>query len=84
MPWKPELQPESGAPRERLAAWVTSKENKAFARSMVNRMWALLFNRPLISPVDDIPLEGPFPAGMEVLKDAPDLGMFFPVPPAAD
>ena len=67
VPWKPELQPESGAPRERLAAWVTSKENKAFARSMVNRMWALLFNRPLISPVDDIPLEGPFPAGMEVL-----------------
>lgn len=69
VPWKPELQPESGAPRERLAAWVTSKENKAFARSMVNRMWALLFNRPLVSPVDDIPLEGPFPAGMEVLAE---------------
>ena len=69
VPWKPELLPKSGLARERLAAWVTAKENKAFARSMVNRMWALMFNRPLISPVDDIPLEGPFPAGLEVLAD---------------
>jgi hypothetical protein len=32
-------------------------------------MWALLFNRPLIAPVDDIPLDGPFPAGTELLAD---------------
>lgn len=69
VPWKPELLPEKGTPRDRLAKWVTAKENKPFARTIVNRMWALLFNRPLISPVDDIPLEGPFPPGMEALAD---------------
>ncbi len=69
VPWKPELLPAQGNPRTKLAAWVTAKENKAFARAMVNRMWALLFNRALIAPVDDIPLEGPFPAGMELLAD---------------
>lgn len=69
VPWKPELLPAQGTPRAKLAAWVTAKENKAFARTLVNRMWALLFNRPLIAPVDDIPLDGPFPAGMELLAD---------------
>ncbi|OYW19433.1 MAG: hypothetical protein B7Z55_08835, partial [Planctomycetales bacterium 12-60-4] len=69
VPWKPELLPDKGTPRARLAAWVTAKENKAFARAMVNRMWALLFNRPLITPVDEIPLEGPFPPGMEPLAE---------------
>ncbi|MBL9177573.1 MAG: DUF1553 domain-containing protein [Verrucomicrobiaceae bacterium] len=69
VPWKPELLPEKGTPRDRLAKWVTAKGNKPFARTIVNRMWALLFNRPLISPVDDIPLEGPFPPGLELLAD---------------
>ncbi len=69
VPWKPELLPAKGTPREKLATWVTAKENKAFARTIVNRMWALLFNRPLVSPVDEIPLEGPFPPGMELLAD---------------
>lgn len=69
VPWKPELLPAKGSPRTKLAAWVTAKENKAFARAIVNRMWALLFNRPLIAPVDEIPLDGPFPVGMELLAD---------------
>ncbi len=69
VPWKPELLPARGEPRAKLAAWVTAKQNKAFARTIVNRMWALLFNRPLVSPVDEIPLEGPFPPGMELLAD---------------
>lgn len=69
VPWKPELMPEKGPPRSRLADWITAKENKTFARTLVNRFWALLFNRPLISPVDDIPLEGPFPPGMELLAE---------------
>jgi hypothetical protein len=69
VPWKPELLPAKGTPRTKLAAWVTAKENKPFARAIVNRMWALLFNRPLIAPVDEIPLDGPFPPGMELLAD---------------
>lgn len=69
VPWKPELLPEKGTPRDRFAHWVTAKDNRPFARTLVNRIWALLFNRPLMSPVDDIPLEGPFPPGMEALAD---------------
>lgn len=69
VPWRPELLPQKGTPRERLARWVTAKENRPFARTLVNRMWALLLNRPLVTPVDDIPLTGPFPPGMEALAD---------------
>lgn len=69
VPWKPELMPEKGPPRSRLADWITAKENKTFARTLVNRFWALLFNKPLVTPVDDIPLEGPFPPGMELLAE---------------
>ncbi len=66
-PWNPELMPEKGTSRERLAKWVTAPGNRPFARAMVNRVWALMFNRPLIAPVDDIPLHGPFPPGLEIL-----------------
>ncbi|MBE7497366.1 MAG: DUF1549 domain-containing protein [Verrucomicrobiaceae bacterium] len=69
VPWKTELLPEKGGPRARLARWVTAPENRAFARATVNRLWALLFNRPLVSPVDDLPLAGPFPPGLERLAD---------------
>ena len=68
-PFQPELMPATGDLRERLAAWITHPENRSFARTAVNRVWALLFNRPLIEPVDDIPLHGPFPPGMEPLAD---------------
>lgn len=65
VPYRPDLLPESGTRRSRLARWITHEENDAFARATVNRTWALLTGRPLVDPVDDIPLEGPFPAGME-------------------
>jgi len=69
VPFAEDLYPakSEGTPRERLAAWVTHPENTAFARATVNRIWALMFNRPLIEAVDDLPLDGPFPAGMEIL-----------------
>ena len=67
VPFSPELIPDKGSRRERLAHWVTDPHNVAFARATVNRTWAILFGRPLIDPVDDIPLDGPFPAGMEEL-----------------
>ena len=69
VPWQPELLPAKGSPRERLARWVTSRENKPFARAFVNRMWALMFNLPLVLPVDEIPLHGPFPPGLEILAE---------------
>ena len=69
VPFEPALLPASGSPRARLAAWVTHPENRAFARTTVNRVWALLFDRPLEEPIDDIPLQGPYPAGLELLAD---------------
>lgn len=67
VPYLPELSSDSGSRREQLARWVTHPENAAFARVTVNRTWAILFGRPLAEPVDDIPLDGPFPAGLEEL-----------------
>ena len=73
VPFSAELLPEEGHPRRRLADWVTHKENRAFARATVNRVWALMFGRPLVAPVDQIPLqataENPFPPGLETLAD---------------
>lgn len=53
--------------RQQLAEWVTHRDNLAFSRATVNRFWAILFGRPLVDPVDDIPLEGPYPPGFELL-----------------
>ncbi len=69
VPFNAELLPEEGPLRERLATWVTHPENRPFARATVNRMWALMFNKPLVHPVDEVPLEGPWPAAMELLAD---------------
>ncbi len=69
VPFNQDLLPPDGKLRERLAGWVTHPENRAFARATVNRVWALLFNRPLVHPIDEVPLEGPWPACMEILAD---------------
>ncbi len=46
---------------------MTHPQNEAFGRALVNRIWALMCGRPLISPVDDLPLQGPYPPGLELL-----------------
>ncbi|MFT7643039.1 MAG: hypothetical protein ACI9G1_004802 [Pirellulaceae bacterium] len=69
VPFSPELLPEDGNRRQRLAKWVTHRDNKPFARAAVNRIWALMFGRPLVDPVDDIPLNEDFPPGLETLAD---------------
>jgi len=68
-PFAPELMPEQGPIRQRLAQWITHPENPAFARATVNRMWALMFGRGLVEPVDDIPLDGPHPPALQLLAD---------------
>jgi len=50
--------------RERLAEWMTRKDNPFLARAAVNRFWSHLFGRGIIDPVDDIrssnpPVNGP-------------------------
>jgi hypothetical protein len=58
-----------GSRRSQLAKWVTHPKNKAFARATVNRVWALLIGKPLVTPIDDIPLAGPYPPGLQLLAD---------------
>lgn len=67
VPFAQEMLGGNGARRERLANWITHPDNDAFARAITNRIWALLFGRPLVEPVDNLPLEGPFPPGLELL-----------------
>ena len=69
VPFSENLVPKDGTLRERLAGWITHPDNHAFARTTVNRLWALMFNKPMLTPIDDIPLEGPYPPGLEILSD---------------
>ncbi|MEZ6109301.1 MAG: DUF1553 domain-containing protein [Pirellulaceae bacterium] len=67
VPYRSDLLPHSSDPRHDLALWVTHPENRPFARAQVNRVWALMCGRPLVEPIDDLPLHGPFPPGLELL-----------------
>lgn len=75
VPFRDDLLPEDEGPqRKRLAAWLTHPENAPFARATVNRMWAVMTGRPLVAPVDDIPVSGSFaegtlPPGLELLAE---------------
>ncbi len=68
-PFLGELLVDRGNRRQQLAHWVTHPANKPFARSIVNRVWALLFGRPLVEPIDDIPLYGQLPPALDVLAE---------------
>ncbi|MGL6095703.1 MAG: DUF1549 domain-containing protein, partial [Fimbriiglobus sp.] len=52
VPFLPELLPAEGTRRQRLAAWVTDPRNRFFARAAVNRVWAVMFGRPLLKRVE--------------------------------
>ena len=69
VPFSTELMKEDGSRREQLARWVTHPKNKPFARATVNRIWALLLGKPLVEPIDDIPLVGKYPPGFQLLAD---------------
>ena len=69
VPFRSDLVDSSLPTRQQLAKWVTHPENRSFGRAAVNRFWAIMTGRPLITPVDDIPLGGPFPPALEVLTD---------------
>lgn len=54
--------------RMRLAAWLTSSNNEYFAKAAVNRVWAVLFGRGLVQPVDDLGDHNP-PSHPELLNE---------------
>lgn len=45
--------------RRQLAIWLVSRDNPYFARVAVNRVWALLFGRGLVHPVDEFGPQNP-------------------------
>jgi len=68
------LETSGGTLRSRLANWVTHPENEPFARAIVNRVWAVMTGRPLVQPVDSIPVEegeffGKYPPGLQRLAE---------------
>ncbi len=69
VPFNPELMPDHGSRRQRLAGWVTHPKNPYFARASVNRVWALLFGRPLVEPVDNLQSDGPVHPALQVLAE---------------
>ncbi|MEQ1633591.1 MAG: DUF1553 domain-containing protein, partial [Planctomycetota bacterium] len=54
--------------REVLAAWVTAGDNPMFARNVANRLWARMFGRGLVDPVDDVRIGNP-PSHPELLDE---------------
>src|SRR5262245_51125927 len=56
-------------PPRALAAWVTHPKNPYFARAAVNRVWAVMFGRPLVSPIDNLEPDGPVPLALQVLAE---------------
>jgi len=57
---------EGATRRQQLAAWITSPDNRYFARSYVNRIWGYLLGVGLIDPLDDIRAGNP-PTNPELL-----------------
>jgi len=57
--------------REQFAAWLTSHDNRQFARTIANRLWRKLMGVGLVEPVDDFREENApsYPALLEHLTD---------------
>lgn len=69
VPYRTDLLPMEGTLRSRLADWLTHQDNKQFSRAIVNKVWAVMFGKGLVDPVDDMRLHGPFPPGLERLAE---------------
>lgn len=67
VPFGRDWLPSEGSTREKFAAWLTHADNRRFERAITNRVWALMFGRPYVTPVDDMP--DPPPAGQPDLLD---------------
>ena len=51
-----EKQPDPDADGDRrraLADWLTSKDNRRFARNIANRYWGYMFGEGIVNPIDD-------------------------------
>ena len=69
VPYQPELLPEEGDPRQRLASWVTHPDNQQAARAATSHVWALMFGKPIGPSVDNLPLDEEIDPMLGVLAD---------------
>ena len=58
--------------REQVAAWITARSNRQFARTIANRLWRKVMGVGLVEPVDDFRDENP-PSDPELLEHLTDL-----------
>ncbi|MFV1967022.1 MAG: DUF1549 and DUF1553 domain-containing protein [Pirellulaceae bacterium] len=71
-PGGPKAQARDGGTRRvQLAIWMASRDNPYLARAAVNRVWALLFGRGLVDPIDDLGPHNP-PSHPELLRELTD------------
>lgn len=59
---------ESGSRRVQLAIWMASRDNPYLPRAGANRVWAHLFGRGLVEPVDDLGPHNP-PSHPELFEE---------------
>jgi len=64
-------RPVVGDRLEQLADWLTSPDNRPFARAQVNRIWYHLMGVGLVEPVDDLRATNP-PSNPELLERLTD------------
>ncbi len=69
VPYSPELLPDDGPPRTRLARWITHRENRQAARAAVSHVWALMYGRAAGEAVDNLPLDQTSTPVLETLTD---------------
>jgi hypothetical protein len=57
--------------RFRLAEWLTTKDNRLFARNLANRIWGYTIGRGLVEPLDDMRATNPptHPALLDALAE---------------
>lgn len=63
---------ELGTRRQQLAIWMVSRDNPYLSRATVNLVWAQLFGRGLVEPLDDFSEHNPasHPELLQTLADA--------------
>lgn len=62
---------QSGSRRVQLAIWMASRDNPFLAQAAVNRVWAHMFGRGLVEPVDDLGPHNP-PSHPQLMKELTD------------
>ena len=56
-----------GDRRKGLADWLAGKDNRLFARNIVNRYWGYLLSKGIVNPIDDLRVTNP-PTNPELLE----------------